>query len=111
MTTVLPDRPADDRLDPAFLRLALVMMTGGLAVVFDTTIVSVALPDAGRRPARAVDDDPVGHHRLPAGARDRRPGHRLAVDRFGGKRVWLVALAVFLAGSLAVQPGLERRRA
>jgi hypothetical protein len=31
-----------DKLDPAFVRLALVLITGILAVVFDTTIVNVA---------------------------------------------------------------------
>jgi MFS family permease len=33
----------EDRLDPQVRRVALVLIVGGLAVVFDTTIVSVAL--------------------------------------------------------------------
>jgi MFS family permease len=32
-----------DRVDPQVLKVAMVLIVGGLAVVFDTTIVSVAL--------------------------------------------------------------------
>ena len=38
-----PKKPAAQRLDPALVRTALILVVGGLAVVFDTTIVSVAL--------------------------------------------------------------------
>ena len=34
---------AKERLDPRLIRLSLVLLTGALAVVFDTTVVSVAL--------------------------------------------------------------------
>ena len=101
MTTVLPDRPADDRLDPAFLRLALVMMTGVLAVVFDTTIVSVALRSLAtdlHAPIETIQWVTTGYL-LALGIAI--PVTGWLVDRFGGKRVWLVALAVFLLGSLA----------
>lgn len=101
MTTVLPDRPADDRLDPAFLRLALVMMTGVLAVVFDTTIVSVALRSLAtdlHAPIETIQWVTTGYL-LALGIAV--PVTGWLVDRFGGKHVWLVALAVFLLGSLA----------
>lgn len=101
MTTVLPDRPADDRLDPAFLRLALVMMTGVLAVVFDTTIVSVALRSLAtdlHAPIETIQWVTTGYL-LALGIAI--PVTGWLVDRFGGKHVWLVALAVFLLGSLA----------
>jgi len=101
VTTVLPDRPADDRLDPAFLRLALVMMTGVLAVVFDTTIVSVALRSLAtdlHAPIETIQWVTTGYL-LALGIAI--PVTGWLVDRFGGKHVWLVALAVFLLGSLA----------
>jgi EmrB/QacA subfamily drug resistance transporter len=101
VTTVLADRPADDRLDPAFLRLALVMMTGVLAVVFDTTIVSVALRSLAadlHAPIETIQWVTTGYL-LALGIAVPLAGW--LVDRFGGKRVWLAAVAVFLLGSLA----------
>jgi EmrB/QacA subfamily drug resistance transporter len=101
VTTVLPDRPADDRLDPAFLRLGLVMMTGVLAVVFDTTIVSVALRSLAtdlHAPIETIQWVTTGYL-LALGIAI--PVTGWLVDRFGGKHVWLVALAVFMLGSLA----------
>src|SRR5262249_164149 len=38
-----PAKPPAEKLDPAVVRTALILVVGGLAVVFDTTIVSVAL--------------------------------------------------------------------
>ena len=101
MTTVLADRPADDRLDPAFIRLALVMMTGVLAVVFDTTIVSVALRSLAadlHAPIETIQWVTTGYL-LALGIAVPLTGW--LIDRFGGKRVWLAALTVFLLGSLA----------
>jgi EmrB/QacA subfamily drug resistance transporter len=101
VTTVLADTPADDRLDPAFLRLALVMMTGVLAVVFDTTIVSVALRSLAadlHAPIETIQWVTTGYL-LALGIAVPLTGW--LVDRFGGKRVWLAAVAVFLLGSLA----------
>jgi EmrB/QacA subfamily drug resistance transporter len=101
VTTALGDRPADDRLDPAFLRLAIVMMTGVLAVVFDTTIVSVALRSLAadlHAPIETIQWVTTGYL-LALGIAV--PVTGWLVDRFGGKRVWLAALAVFLLGSVA----------
>ena len=35
--------PADDKVDPKVIKTGLILVVGFLAVVFDTTIVSVAL--------------------------------------------------------------------
>ncbi|GAA4708492.1 MDR family MFS transporter [Phytohabitans rumicis] len=89
-----------ERLDPAFIRLALVLITGVLAVVFDTTVVNVALDTLAR-------DLHVGV----ATVQWVTTGYLLAlgmavpvtgwlIHRLGGKRVWLCALALFLAGSV-----------
>jgi EmrB/QacA subfamily drug resistance transporter len=89
-----------EKLDPAILRLALVLLTGVLAVVFDTTIVAVAL--------RTLADD---FHASVATIQWVTTGYLLAlgiavpltgwlVGRFGAKQVWMSALALFFAGSL-----------
>ena len=57
-------RAGQDKIDPAVLKSALILVVGALAVVFDTTIVSVAL--------HPLDD------RVPAGAR-----HRGAAEHLG----------------------------
>ncbi len=63
------DPRADDKVDPKVLKTALILVVRALAVVFDTTIVSVALHELAAEPARAGLDDPVGEHRLHARAR------------------------------------------
>jgi EmrB/QacA subfamily drug resistance transporter len=88
------------RLDPAFVRLALVLLTGVLAVVFDTTIVNVAL-DTLRQDLRvtvATLQWVTTGYLLALGMAV--PVTGWLVDRLGGKRVWLGGLALFLAGSL-----------
>jgi EmrB/QacA subfamily drug resistance transporter len=100
-TTTTAPPPAPERLDPAFVRLALILMTGVLAVVFDTTIVNVALDTLGRELHASV-----------ATIQWVTTGYLLAlgmavpvtgwlVDRLGGKTTWLAALALFLAASIA----------
>jgi hypothetical protein len=38
----------NDGLDPAFLKLAVILLTGAMAVMFDTTIVNVAIDSLSR---------------------------------------------------------------
>src|SRR5215472_10811787 len=90
----------DNGIDPKVLRLALILIVGALAVIFDTTIVSVAL----RTIATQL-------HATVATIQWVATGYLLALGmavplstwglrRFGGKRLWMFALAVFLAGSV-----------
>ena len=70
---------ATDRLDPALVRLCVVVVIGGAAPLLDTTIVSVALDTLGRSFDADLSHDPVDDERLPAGHGDgdaRRPGGR-----------------------------------
>jgi len=88
------------KLDPALLRLAGVMLIGVLAVVFDTTIVNVALDTLGRDlnvGVTTVQWVTTGYL-LALGVAVPVTGWLL--DRFGGKRIWMIALTVFLAGSI-----------
>ncbi|MEV4623116.1 MDR family MFS transporter [Asanoa sp. NPDC049573] len=101
MTTAPPaTAAATTRLDPAFVRQALVLLTGVLAVVFDTTIVNVALDTLGR-----------DLHASIATVQWVTTGYLLALaivvpvtgwllDLLGAKPLWISALAVFLAGSV-----------
>jgi len=95
------------RLDPALIRLAVVLLVGVLAVVFDTTIVNVALDTL-------VRDLHVGV----ATVQWVTTGYLLAlgmavpvtgwlVDRWGGKRIWLTALTVFLLGSIGASLAVD----
>ncbi len=43
-----PRPPRKDGLDPRMLRTAFAIIVGGIAVIFDSTIVSVAIKDLGR---------------------------------------------------------------
>jgi EmrB/QacA subfamily drug resistance transporter len=90
----------EDKIDRDVLKVASVLIVGALAVVFDTTIVSVALQTLTTRLHASV-----------ATIQWVSTGYLLALGvtvplvawaqaRFGGKRLWLVALAVFLVGSV-----------
>ncbi|MFD5468068.1 MDR family MFS transporter [Kitasatospora sp. NPDC127059] len=96
-----PEAPsAPDRLDPAVRRLAVTLVVGALAVVFDTTIVSVALDDlATRLDAPLATVQWVGTGFLLA-VFVAVPIAGWAQGRFGGRRLWLAGLAGFLLGSV-----------
>ncbi|WP_396454452.1 MDR family MFS transporter [Actinomadura sp.] len=90
-----------DRLDSKVLRTAGVLIVGVLAVVFDTTIVGVALHSlvADLHSSVATIQWVTTAYLLALGITV--PLSTWAMARFGGKRVWIFSLAVFLAGSLA----------
>ena len=88
-------------IDPKVIKIAAVLLIGALAVVFDTTIVSVAL----RTLAADLHTDVTTIQWVST-------GYLLALGvaiplagwgqaRFGGKRVWMFALLLFLVGSMA----------
>jgi hypothetical protein len=62
--TSAPTVPAPNRIDPAVLRTALTVIVGALAVVFDTTIVSVAINTIG---SPSPSQSPGGLSRRSAG--------------------------------------------
>ncbi|MGX1031960.1 MDR family MFS transporter [Streptomyces sp. SAI-097] len=89
-----------DRIDPAVWRMGATLMVGALAVVFDTTVVSVALGDLAKE-----FDAPLATIQWVS------TGYLLAVfvtiplavwaqSRFGGRRLWIAALGGFLLGSV-----------
>jgi len=89
-----------DSLDPEVLKLAGVLIVGALAVVFDTTIVNVALDRLAAEmaaPISVIQWVTTGYLLALAMA---VPATGWLLDRFGGKPLWIVALAIFLGGSI-----------
>src|ERR1700712_302665 len=88
------------KLDPVVVRTAIAVIAGAMAVIFDTTIVSVAL--------HSLADD---LHASVATIQWVSTAYLLALfvtipvagwaqSRVGGKRLWLLALTIFMVGSI-----------
>ena len=88
------------RLDPAVVRMALVLVLGAIAPLLDSTVVNVALRTLSRdfaAPVAQVQWVTTGYLLSLALA---IPASGWAVDRFGAKRLWIAALLLFLTGSM-----------
>ena len=92
--------PAKDKIDPQVIKTALILITGAMAVIFDTTIVSVALHTLALRLHTSVSTIQwvTTGYLLALGIVV--PLSTWGLRRFGGKRVWMLSLAVFLVGSI-----------
>ena len=93
-------RKTDDGLPPGFLKLAVILLTGGMAVVFDTTIVNVAVATLGRDMHVGVATTQWVITAYVLALAMVIPISGWAMARFGGKRMWLFSLALFLVGSV-----------
>ena len=96
--TVQPD---NERLGPAFVKLAAILLVGILAPVFDLTIVNVAVATIGRDMHASVATVQWVMSAFLLAFAMVIPISGWAMGRFGGKRVWLVALGLFVVGSVA----------
>lgn len=88
------------RLDPAVVRMALVLVLGAIAPLLDSTVVNVALHTLGRdfaAPVAQIQWVTTGYLLSLALV---IPVTGWAADRFGAKRVWIAALLLFLGGSM-----------
>jgi EmrB/QacA subfamily drug resistance transporter len=92
--------PADGKVDPKVIKTGLILVVGFIAVVFDTTIVSVALHTLATQLHTSVSTIQwvTTGYLLALGMAV--PLSTWALRRFGGKRLWMFALAVFLVGSI-----------
>ncbi|XUL91144.1 MDR family MFS transporter [Streptomyces galilaeus] len=89
-----------ERLDPAVLRLAGILLLGALAPILDSTIVSIAIHTLGHDlHASTATVQWVSTAYLLAVATV-IPVSGWAVERFDVRLVWLGSLALFLTGSL-----------
>ena len=95
-----PAKPPVEKLDPKVVKTALILIVGAMAVIFDTTIVSVAL----RTLAAKLDTSVATIQWVTTGyllaLAIAVPLSAWGLKRFGGKRLWLAALTVFLIGSI-----------
>jgi EmrB/QacA subfamily drug resistance transporter len=90
---------ASEKLDPKVLKLVLILLVGALAPLFDTTIVNVALPTLSHElqaPVSTVQWIVTGYL---LSLSIMVPLSGWALNRFGGKQIWMVSLLLFLAGS------------
>src|SRR5579862_6284822 len=92
--------PDQDRIDPEVLKRALILVVGFLAVIFDTTIVSVALHTLATQWDASVPTIQwvATGYLLALGIAV--PLSTWGLRRLGGKRLWIAALTVFLIGSI-----------
>ncbi len=92
--------PGPDRIDPEVLKRALILVVGFLGVIFDTTIVSVALHTLAAQLHTSVSTIQwvTTGYLLALGIAV--PLSAWGLQRFGGKRLWMFGLAVFLVGSI-----------
>jgi len=87
-------------IDPAVTRTAWAVIVGALAVVFDTTIVSVALRTLAHTLHASVDTIQWISTAYLLALGVTIPIVGWAQRRVGGKTLWLISLAIFLAGSI-----------
>jgi EmrB/QacA subfamily drug resistance transporter len=95
-----PAKPPVDKLDPKVVKTALILIVGAMAVIFDSTIVSVALHTLSVKlntPVSTIQWVTTGYL-LALGIAV--PLSTWGLQRFGGKRLWMFSLVVFLVGSV-----------
>jgi EmrB/QacA subfamily drug resistance transporter len=92
--------PAKEKLDPALVKLIIVMLTGVIPALLDTSIVNVAIDTIGRDLHTTVSTIQwvITGYLLSFGMVIPLSGWALA--RFGGRAIWVFSLSVFLLGSV-----------
>ncbi|MBZ6226771.1 DHA2 family efflux MFS transporter permease subunit [Streptomyces olivaceus] len=94
------DTPASDKLDPAFLRMAGVLLLALLMALLDETIVNVGVKTLSGEfgsPLATVQWVTAGYLLAVAVA---TPFAGWAVDRYGGRSMWIAAVSLFVVGSV-----------
>jgi EmrB/QacA subfamily drug resistance transporter len=94
-------QPVRERLDPAVVKLIVVLLTGAIPSLLDTSIVNVAVDTIGHDLHTSVSTIQwvITGYLLSFAMVIPLSGWALA--RFGGRAVWTFSLALFLAGSIA----------
>src|SRR5579875_517072 len=95
------ERTGPARTDPALRRLTWILVLGALAPALDATIVNVGLAAVGRglHTSVSVSQWTITGYLLAMAIA--MPVTRWATERFGARRMWLAALAGFVACSAA----------
>src|SRR5919202_2277155 len=94
-----PRLPASSRIEPHVWRIAIVVILGAIMSVLDTTIVNVALETLSRDLHTSLDGIQwvVTGYLLALAAVI--PVTGWAAARFGSRRMYLISLTLFTAGS------------
>jgi EmrB/QacA subfamily drug resistance transporter len=95
-----PETVAGDRLDPALLKLAGIVLVGAVAVQLDATIVNVAIDTLGRDLHATLSTIQWISTAYLLSLAMVIPLAGWSVDRFGAKPMWMLSLALFLGGSV-----------
>jgi EmrB/QacA subfamily drug resistance transporter len=96
----MADQSDNERLGPEFVKLAAVLLVGFIAPVLDLTIVNVALATIGRDLQASVATVQWVMSAFLLAFAMVIPISGWAMGRFGGKRLWLASLGLFLVGSV-----------
>lgn len=89
-----------DRLDPALLRMIVVLLLGGLMGLADGTIVNVGVDRLATTFQASLSTISWVASGYLLAVTVAIPFTAWSVDRFGGRRMWLIGLSIFTVGSL-----------
>jgi EmrB/QacA subfamily drug resistance transporter len=92
---------ADDRLDPRLLGTIAVILLGGLLGILNSTMAAVATDTLAAAFDTSLSTIGWTSTGFLLAVTATIPFTTWAVDRFGGKRLWVAGLLIFLVGSLA----------
>ncbi|RSN15422.1 MFS transporter [Nonomuraea sp. WAC 01424] len=90
----------DDRLDPRLLAMIAVILLGGLLGILNSTMAAVATGTLATAFGTSLSTVGWASTGFLLAVTATIPFTTWAVDRFGGKQLWLAGLLVFAAGSL-----------
>ena len=93
------DQGRSEPLDPALVKLALVIVVGSLAAILDLTIVNVAIDTLQRRLHTSVSTIQWVSTGYVLASAMTIPVSGWAFERFGARRSWMASLTVFIVGS------------
>lgn len=93
--------PSNEGLDPALRRLIGVILLGGIMGILDGSMIAVAADTLVRNFDTSLSAVSWVSTSYLLALTVSIPVTTWAVDRFGGRRLWLLGLVVFLAGSIS----------
>ena len=100
MTAQPGRRPADPTFDPELRRLAVVVVLGAIMTILDTTIVTVAINTLGRDLHTSLSTIQWVLTAYTLALAMTIPLTGWAVQRFGGRTMWIASLVLFIGGSV-----------
>jgi EmrB/QacA subfamily drug resistance transporter len=98
--TVATTHEDETGLTPELLRLSGVLLVGAIAAILDTTIVAVAIDRLGEELGTTISTIQWVATGYLLALTVAIPLTGWAMDRFGGRRMWLLSLTGFLGGSV-----------